>query len=82
MSPAAVRLPTRHLPGTHPPEFAILVAGWARTERSFRNDPEAATSLVSVGDSKTEFGRDPVELATFTTSASTLLNLDEVITRE
>jgi len=65
-----------------PFELGVLVTGWARAERSFRTDPAAAAGLLSVGDSKADMSRDPSEFAAYTTSASTLLNLDEVITRE
>ncbi len=65
-----------------PFELDVLVTGWNRAARSFRSDPTAAAALLSVGDSKTDLARDTAEFAAFTSTASTLLNLDEVITRE
>ncbi len=74
------RLATSREPGSH--ELGILVSGWARLERGFRNEPGAASALLSVGEARMGRELDPVELAAFTASASTLLNLDETITRE
>jgi hypothetical protein len=38
--------------------------------------------LLKVGDLSVESTLDPVELATWTTTANVLLNLDEFVTRE
>ncbi len=48
----------------------------------FRRDPEAARELLAVGESPYNPARDVPELAAWTTVASTLLNLDETITKE
>ena len=51
-------------------------------EESFRADRPGAESLLAVGESKADPALDPVELAAYATVASTLLNLDETITKE
>ena len=47
----------------------------------FRKDQEAAKKLLSVGDSPRDPQLDEVELAAWTIVASTILNLDETITK-
>lgn len=49
---------------------------------TYRHDTEAARKLVSAGESKVDGKVDTSELAAWTTVASTILNLDETITRE
>jgi hypothetical protein len=63
-------------------ELKILVTGWQRMEKSFRTDHPAAESLLAVGETKADGSLNPVELASYMTVASTLLNLDETITKE
>jgi hypothetical protein len=63
-------------------ETRILATGVARREAHYRQNPAAAQKLVAEGDLKNPQGADPVELAAYTVSASTLLNLDETITKE
>ncbi len=54
-----------------------------RTELAgYRRNKDAAMKLVAVGESKVGAKLDPSELAAWTTVASTILNLDETITRE
>ncbi|NBO63466.1 MAG: DUF1553 domain-containing protein, partial [Acidobacteria bacterium] len=48
----------------------------------YRHDREAATALLSVGESKADPAIDPAELAAWTMVATTILNLDETITKE
>ncbi len=48
----------------------------------YRRNKDAARKLVSVGEDKADAKIDPAELAAWTTVASTILNLDETITRE
>jgi hypothetical protein len=48
----------------------------------YRRNKDAARKLVSVGEDKADAKLDPAELAAWTTVASTILNLDETITRE
>jgi hypothetical protein len=63
-------------------ELEVLLNGWQRMEKSFRTDRPAAESLLGVGETKADTNLDPIELATYSTVASTLLNLDETITKE
>jgi len=48
----------------------------------YRRNKEAAAKLIGVGESKVDPKLDASELAAWTTVASTILNLDETITRE
>ncbi len=65
-----------------PAELRVLVAGWRRMESSFRPDRSAAEKLLAVGETKGDPTLDVVELAAYATVASTLLNLDETLTKE
>ena len=48
----------------------------------YRQNKDAAKKLIGVGEDKADAKLDPSELAAWTTVASTILNLDETITRE
>ena len=48
----------------------------------FRKDPRSAAKLIGVGESPRDTRIDPAELAAWTTVASTILNLDETITKQ
>jgi hypothetical protein len=63
-------------------ELSVLVRGWRRMDVGFRADRSGAESLLTVGETKAGQAFDPVELAAYATVASTLLNLDETITKE
>jgi hypothetical protein len=65
-----------------PAELAVLLSGLRRAESSFRADAAGAVELLKVGESRFDAGLDPAELAAWTLVASTLLNLDETVTRE
>jgi hypothetical protein len=65
-----------------PNELSVLLTGWRRMEVNFRTDRSAAEGLLAVGETKADPTFDPVELAAYSTVASTLLNLDETITKE
>jgi hypothetical protein len=65
-----------------PPELAVLTAGLARMEKDFGDDPAAAADLIAVGETHADTALDPWELAAYTLLASTILNLDETITKE
>ncbi len=67
------------MPG--PDEQAILQKQLAAHAVRYKQDPEAAKKLLNVGESKPKTGMDPAELASHALLASTLLNLDETITR-
>ena len=60
----------------------MLVTGWRRVEVGFRSDHSGAESLLAVGETKVDAALNAVELAAYSTVASTLLNLDETITKE
>jgi hypothetical protein len=74
------RLVTARTP--RPAEMAILKAALERALREFQSDPAGAASLLKVGEAATDATLNVAELAAFTTLASTLLNLDETVTKE
>jgi hypothetical protein len=63
-------------------ELAVLRASHERAQAEFERDEEASMALLAVGESPADATLNPAELAAFTTVASTLLNLDEVVTKE
>ena len=68
-----------------PEELAALAELWTELETQYRVDPEAAAALLDVGLlelPKTASALDPAALAAGTLVASTLLNLDEVLTND
>ena len=65
-----------------PQELAVLERGLKKYRKRFETDVAAAKQLISVGQSPVDESFDPVELASFTSVASLILNLDETITRE
>jgi hypothetical protein len=76
----AFRLATAREPDTR--ELQLL-RDLARAETAaYRGDKAGARKLVRVGEAKTDSNVDDSELAAWTTVASTILNLDETITRE
>jgi hypothetical protein len=65
-----------------PAEEEILKRALASNLEEFRQNPERARKLISVGDSKPDGSIDAAELAAMTTVASLILNLDEAVTKE
>ena len=63
-------------------EVAILQAGLNRRLTEYARDPAAAEKLLAAGESPRDAKLDAAELAAYTTAASVILNLDEVITRQ
>jgi hypothetical protein len=63
-------------------ETAILRRIFEAQKTESRSDPEAAALLLEVGDSDFDTSLDPQELAAWTVVTSSILNLDETITRE
>ncbi len=63
-------------------ELAILGQAYERSVVEFRNDPEAATGLLNVGDSPCDSQIEQARLAALTAVAGTILNLDETVTKE
>jgi hypothetical protein len=62
-------------------EQRILMAIYADALARFRKDSEAAKRLLAVGESPRDMTLNEAELAAWTTVASTILNLDETITK-
>jgi hypothetical protein len=65
-----------------PQELEVLTTAVERSIQDFTKDAEAAKQLLSFGDAKTDDKLSAAELAAYTTVASTLINLDETITKE
>ena len=63
-------------------ELAVLVAGLNGRRDQYGKDRAAAEKLLSAGEAARDPALDAVELAAYTTAASVILNLDEVITRQ
>jgi hypothetical protein len=63
-------------------ELAILKTSLERTLREFRDDPASAAAFLKVGEAATDATLSVPELAGYTALASTLLNLDEAVTKE
>ena len=73
------------LAASRPPtasEFALLQSGWERRRAIYAKDRAAAGKLLAAGESPRNTALDAAELAAYTTVASVLLNLDEVITKQ
>jgi hypothetical protein len=76
----AFRLATSRLP--RPQELQILITGWKDHRERFAKAPESADKLTKIGELKRPDDLDVAELASYTTVAGMLLNLDETITKE
>ena len=76
----AFRLATARTPSAA--EAAVLQAGFGRRLVQYRSDSAAAEKLLSAGEAPRDGSLDIAELAAYTTVASVILNLDEVITRQ
>ncbi|MCI0681910.1 MAG: DUF1553 domain-containing protein [Gemmataceae bacterium] len=76
----AFRLATSRTP--QPGELAILLAGLEQHLAHYREDKTAAMKLVSRGEYPRNPNLDVTELAAYTALCNTVLNLDEVITKE
>jgi mono/diheme cytochrome c family protein len=63
-------------------ELKILLGGFERQWADFRRRPPAAEGLLRVGEAPLDARLDPCELAAYTTVASLILNLDEMVTKE
>ena len=64
-----------------PAETRVLLELAQRRLEHYRKDPASAARLIAVGASKPA-NVEASELAAWTTVASTILNLDETITKE
>ncbi|MEO8497308.1 MAG: DUF1553 domain-containing protein, partial [Planctomycetota bacterium] len=65
-----------------PQELAVLHAAFERVQTDYQADVEGAKALLAVGDAGLDANLNAADLAAFTSIASTLLNLDEAITKE
>ncbi len=74
------RLVTARLP--RPAEMTILKASLERTLRDFQGDLAGAAAFLKVGEATTDASLNVAELAAYATLASTMLNLDEAVTKE
>lgn len=63
-------------------ELAILEASLERTLRDFQSDPASASAFLKIGEAPMDASLQVAELASYTTLASTMLNLDEAVTKE
>ena len=63
-------------------EVKILEQGMNRRLAQYRGDIAAAEKFLAAGESPRDKTIDTAELAAYTTAASVILNLDEVITRQ
>lgn len=65
-----------------PAALKQLAAGVQKRIAEFQAKPTEATALIAQGTTKADASLNPAELAAYTTTASVLLNLDRVITRD
>ncbi|MBX3119038.1 MAG: DUF1553 domain-containing protein [Fimbriimonadaceae bacterium] len=65
-----------------PNEMRILMAGLEKRLAKYREDQDAAKKLMMVGESKVDPALDTAELAAYMVLTSTILNLDETLTKE
>jgi len=63
-------------------EIAVLSAGIDKRLARYRANPKAAEKLVTIGDLPNDPKIDKPTLAAYTIAASTMLNLDETLTKE
>ncbi len=76
----AFKLATSRKPTAN--ELAVLRGLVTQQLAAYRANPTAADALLKVGESALDAKIDKIELAAWTMVASTILNLDEVITKE
>lgn len=79
---ARVKWAFREVTGRQPTakELPVLNELYRIQRESFIQDPEGATKLLNVGQMKSDAELPPIEVATATTVASALFNLDASIT--
>jgi hypothetical protein len=65
-----------------PAALKQLTAGLTKRIADFRSNPKEAAALLAQGASQPNAALDAAELAAYTTTASVLLNLDRVVTRD
>ena len=77
-TPGLARLCIHQIPGLVPTELRRLLES---TRAAYREQPEAATTLVETGLASRSQDIPTLELASWTAVASGLINLNETITR-
>ncbi|MBL8843157.1 MAG: PSD1 domain-containing protein [Planctomycetes bacterium] len=65
-----------------PAELERALAAVAREQANFAAEPERAALLLAQGEAPLDASAPPAELAAWTLLSSTLINLDEFVTRE
>ncbi len=75
----AFRLATARLPSER--ELALLAELFVKQQSRYRADRDAAAKLLSNGEAKRNAALDIAELAAWTNVATTILNLDETVTK-
>jgi hypothetical protein len=65
-----------------PQEHAVLREALSTFRAEFRGNPARAEKLLLIGEKPRDTNLDRLELASYTLLANTILNLDEVITRD
>jgi hypothetical protein len=76
----AFRLATARVPGAQ--EVQVLRDLEEKQLAVYRRDPDAAKKLLGVGESPVDAKLDPSEFAAWMTISSTILNLDETVTKQ
>jgi uncharacterized protein DUF1549/uncharacterized protein DUF1553/concanavalin A-like lectin/glucanase superfamily protein/cytochrome c len=76
----AFRLATSRPPGDR--ELQALLRNLEKQKESFSRRPQEAAKLLAVGEKRSDEKLNQVELAAYTATASLILNLDEVVTRQ
>jgi hypothetical protein len=75
----AFRLATARVPSAK--EEAMLLQLLEKQQERYKSQPEEALKLLSNGEYKRNEQLNPAEVAAWTNIASTILNLDETVTR-
>jgi hypothetical protein len=65
-----------------PAESTIVLAGVERHRARFSTNPDEASKLLRIGEHPNRPGLDPVDHAAWTLACSTVLNLDEALSKE
>ena len=76
----AFRIATSRYPNER--ELQVLLRNLAKQQEHFSHNPQEAAKLLSVGERRNDEKLNVVELAAYATTASLILNLDEVITKQ
>ena len=74
------RLVAARLPNVN--ELTVLQSALNRSLAEYQSNPQSAKELLSIGESTAACDCEPSELAAYTTVMSTILNMDETVTKE